>query len=162
MTQAIVNNRTFEIDVSQDNISVDGKTFEWDISELGQGRFHIIKDNKSFAAEIVSIEGKTVALKINNNIYEVELKNKLDLLLEKLGMDNLDTQMANEIKAPMPGLIFDVMVKVGDEVKKGDQVIILEAMKMENVIKSPSDGIVSNVHIEKGQSVEKNSVLISF
>jgi biotin carboxyl carrier protein len=62
----------------------------------------------------------------------------------------------------MPGLILDLKVKPGDEVKKGDVVLILEAMKMENSIKSPGDGIVKLVKVNLKDSVEKNQVLIQF
>jgi biotin carboxyl carrier protein len=77
-------------------------------------------------------------------------------------MNNLQNNSAKEIKAPMPGLIFDIKVKEGDEVKKGDPVLILEAMKMENILKSPGDGTVKKIKIKKGESVEKNQVLIQF
>jgi len=67
-----------------------------------------------------------------------------------------------EIKAPMPGLILDIKVAPGDVVKKGDVLVILEAMKMENSIKSPGDGMVKIVRVGLKQSVEKNQVLIQF
>lgn len=165
MIKATVNDKSFEvISSSGGEIVIDGETFELDVEKIDKGKFHIIKDSNSYSAEVVEINelDKKVTVKINNRIYEVFLKNKLDLLLEKLGMDNLSAQVANDIKAPMPGLIFDIMVEVGTEVKKGDPVLILEAMKMENIIKAPADATVSKIHIEKGQSVEKNMVLISF
>ncbi len=164
MIQATVNNKTFEVESENDEITINGEKFEWDLSELSENRFHIIKDNKSYAAEIVERDEieKSIAIKVNNHIYTVSVKDKMDLLLEKLGMDNLESQVANDIKAPMPGLIFNIMVEVGTEVKKGDSVLILEAMKMENMIKSTSDGTVSAIHVTKGDSVEKNSLLISF
>jgi biotin carboxyl carrier protein len=62
----------------------------------------------------------------------------------------------------MPGLILDIKVTPGDVVKKGDVVIILEAMKMENSIKSPGDGVVKDIKVVLKQSVEKNQVLIQF
>jgi len=67
-----------------------------------------------------------------------------------------------EIKAPMPGLILDLKVAPGDQVQKGDVLLILEAMKMENSIKSPGDGVVKEVKVSLKQSVEKNQVLIQF
>ena len=62
----------------------------------------------------------------------------------------------------MPGLVLDILVKVGDEVKKGDPLMILEAMKMENILKSASDGVIKKINVEKKQAVEKGQVLINF
>jgi biotin carboxyl carrier protein len=79
-----------------------------------------------------------------------------------MGMNSSVSGILKEIKAPMPGLILDLKVAPGDLVKKGDVVLILEAMKMENSIKSPGDGIVKAVNVSLKQSVEKNQVLIQF
>ena len=80
-------------------------------------------------------ESKTFTFKINGRIRTVTLKNKFDLLLEKMGMNSAGGNKLNVIKAPMPGLIVDLKIQVGDNVKKGDAVLILEAMKMENILK---------------------------
>jgi biotin carboxyl carrier protein len=61
----------------------------------------------------------------------------------------------------MPGLIVAVPVKEGQEIQKGDQVVILESMKMENELRSPRDGTVTHVYVSPGQSVEKNQVLVT-
>jgi biotin carboxyl carrier protein len=72
----------------------------------------------------------------------------------------LDTQhKVDEIRAPMPGLVLQILVGPGEEVKRGDTLLILEAMKMENVIKSPGDGLIGQVSVEKGQPVDKGQVL---
>jgi biotin carboxyl carrier protein len=62
----------------------------------------------------------------------------------------------------MPGLIVELKIQVGDTVKTGDPLLILEAMKMENVLKSPADGIVKNVRVKKGDSVERGHTLVEF
>jgi biotin carboxyl carrier protein len=77
-------------------------------------------------------------------------------------MDRLATQAMNEIKAPMPGLILKVLVGAGDTVAKGDNLLVVEAMKMENIIKAPGDGVVSAILTQAGDKVEKNQVLIKF
>jgi biotin carboxyl carrier protein len=77
-------------------------------------------------------------------------------------MDALATKKVNELKAPMPGLVLDVRVKVGDVIKKGEPLVVLEAMKMENVLKSIADVTIKKIAIEKGNAVEKNQVLIFF
>ena len=97
---------------------------------------------------------------MNGNNYSVEAKDKFDELLKQLGMDNLSSAKVNEIKAPMPGLVLKVLAKEGSEIKKGDSVLILEAMKMENVLKSPGGGKVKLLKVKAGDKVEKNQVLV--
>ena len=68
---------------------------------------------------------------------------------------------ANKVIAPMPGTILDVKVSVGQAVKKGDVICVLEAMKMENDIPAPADGIIASVNVQKGSTVAANDVLVS-
>ena len=68
---------------------------------------------------------------------------------------------ATAIKAPMPGTLIKVCVKVGDAVKKGDVLCVLEAMKMENDILAPSDGVVASVEAAQGSSVATDAVLVT-
>lgn len=152
------------VELTSDRISVDGSNFEWNLSKISKNKFHILKDNKSFNAEIISFnkEEKVVEIKINNQIYTASVKDKMDQLLERMGITNLTSSIITDIKAPMPGLIHDIFVEKGQEVKKGDQIMVLEAMKMENVLKSPGDGIIQSIEVTIGASVEKNQILIKF
>jgi biotin carboxyl carrier protein len=77
-----------------------------------------------------------------------------------MGLSLGNAQMVNDIKAPMPGLILEVNVKEGDEVKEGDYLLVLEAMKMENALTAPRDAVIKSISVEKGQTVEKNQLLI--
>lgn len=79
-----------------------------------------------------------------------------------MGFEIGATKKINEIKAPMPGLILSVDVKIGQEVKEDDSLLVLEAMKMENVLTSPRDGIIKYISITKGETVNKNQLLIEF
>jgi biotin carboxyl carrier protein len=164
MYQAKVNQQNFEITPSEEGYLINGKPFQWDIVEIKQGYFHILHDHESYRAEVVKADAatKTFSFKINGKIYSVQLKDKFDLLLEKLGMTAGAGTKINNIKAPMPGLIIDLKIKVGDVVKSGDPLLILEAMKMENILKAPGDGTVKSVKVKKGDSVEKGHVLIEF
>jgi biotin carboxyl carrier protein len=90
------------------------------------------------------------------------LKDRFDQLLEQMGMSAAATTKVNDIKAPMPGLIVGINVQSGDVVKKGDAVLILEAMKMENLIKAAGEGTIRTVRVNKGDRVEKNQILIEF
>lgn len=164
MVKATVNEKTFGITSDGESMIIDGEPLSWDVVQLHEGYFHILHKHKSYRAELVKtdVTTKTFTWKINNRSYTVQVKDKFDLLLEKLGMSHGSGSKVNSIKAPMPGMIIDLKVKEGDPVKQSDPLLILEAMKMENIIKSPGDGIVKSVKIKKGDSVEKNQVLIEF
>ena len=164
MFQTKVNGKNFEVVKNGESISINGKPFEWDFVRLSEDNFHILYKNQSYRAEVVKIDRatKTFQFKINNRIQTVEVKDKFDLLLEKMGMANGASAKINNIKAPMPGLVIDLKVKAGDTVKAGDPLLILEAMKMENILKSPGEGTIKAVKTKKGDSVEKGQVLIEF
>jgi biotin carboxyl carrier protein len=164
MYTASVNGKKLEIIPDGDSLTVAGNPLEWDIVQISEGYYHILYQQKGYRAELVKTDRvtKTFVLKINGHILTVELKDKFDLLLEKMGMNSAASSRVNNIKAPMPGLIIDLKIKPGDRVNQGDQLLILEAMKMENIIKSPGDGVVKNVKVKKGDSVEKGQVLIEF
>jgi acetyl-CoA carboxylase biotin carboxyl carrier protein len=70
--------------------------------------------------------------------------------------------MGTELKAPMPGKILEVLVKVGDQVKEDDEVIMLEAMKMENPIYAPADGTVKEIKVKANDSVETDQLMMVF
>lgn len=156
--------KLFEIEAQPNAIYLNGEEVAWDLVKLSDGKFHVLMNNRSFNAEIVRTDPstKTFTIKVNGQLHELALKDKYDILLEKLGMNNLVSSKLNELKAPMPGLIFDIKVKEGDTVAKGDAIMILEAMKMENIIKSPGEGVVKTIKVKKGDSVEKNQILIQF
>lgn len=164
MFRATVNEKVLEITSDSDQLTINNEPLNWDLLQIQEGYFHILHKNKSYRAEIVKTDPSTKSFtwKINGRIYTVQLQDKFDLLLDKLGMSNAAGSKVISIKAPMPGLIIDLKVNAGDSVKQGDPLLILEAMKMENIIKSPGDAVVKSVKIKKGDSVEKNQVLIEF
>ena len=79
-----------------------------------------------------------------------------------MGFATTSAKIIGDIKAPMPGLILEISVKIGQEVKENDPLLILEAMKMENSITSPRDGIIKSILAKEGDAVEKNYILIEF
>jgi biotin carboxyl carrier protein len=105
---------------------------------------------------------KTVTLLYNNQKYVAKITEPMDELLKSMGLENAMVAKISEVKAPMPGLVLDVLVAVGQTVEMGEKILTLEAMKMENAIKSPTAGTIASIHVSKGQAVDKNFVLIRF
>ncbi len=133
-----------------------------DTQKTSANHYHLLKDNRSYSAEVFKQDflHRTYEIKINSNIYSVKINNDLDQLIDDMGLSLGSSQQVNDIKAPMPGLILEVNVNEGDEVKEGDYLLVLEAMKMENTLTAPRDGVVKSVSISKGDAVEKNQLLI--
>jgi biotin carboxyl carrier protein len=158
------NNSDFSFEKKENKWQLNGKEVAFDMIENSKTSFHVLKDNKSFNVEIVNHNPaeKTFQLKINQTIYNVSVKDKYDELLHQLGLDKTLSNKLTNIKAPMPGMVLNILVAEGAEVKKGDALIMLEAMKMENILKAPADAKVKSIAVKKGIAVEKNQVLIEF
>lgn len=110
----------------------------------------------------IDVENKTITILHNGKKLNFKIIEPLDELLKSMGLESAFVSKISELKAPMPGLVIDVLMKEGDEIKKGDKLVVLEAMKMENILKSPVDGKIKSISILKGQAVDKNQLLISF
>jgi biotin carboxyl carrier protein len=154
----------FDIEHKGAELFVDGLPTDIDIANIEQNSAHVLYNNKSYNTEVIEIDRaeKLCRIKVNSTIYNVKLEDQFDQLLKQLGMDNLTSAKVLELKAPMPGLVLNVLVAENDEIKKGDNLLILEAMKMENILKSTTDGIVKKILINTGDKVDKNQILIVF
>lgn len=148
---------------SSDRILLDGKPYEADILEFKNGKFHILHENHSYTAELLNYDAdeKVMEIRVNNSIIKLTVKDKYDELLKSMGMDSAAGRKVNDIKAPMPGMVLNVMVENGQAIRKGDAIVVLEAMKMENILKSPADGIIKKIHVMKGDKVEKNQIMVN-
>lgn len=120
--------------------------------------------NQTIQVRCIGIDkaNKMVTLLYNNQKYSAKITEPMDELLKSMGLENALVQKISEVKAPMPGLVLDVLVSPGDSVEVGQKILVLEAMKMENAIKSPTAGVVASINVSKGQAVDKNYVLIRF
>lgn len=163
MTQwtVLIGKKEYIIALDNGKFLLNEKAVNIDIVKIRENVFSVIQENKTYEVEVVEINRaeKKIVLKVNRNEYALEMKNKFDLLLEQMGMSQRAVHIAGSLKAPMPGKVLRVDVNAGQKVKKGDSILILEAMKMENAIKSPGDGKIKSVLVKAGDTVEKGEVL---
>lgn len=164
-------------------ITVDGKEFEITL-DLGteRGRVtcngrerevasHILGPSRS----LVLIDGQSLEVDIRANGYDtkrtlfvrgmeipVTIEDYHLAQLRKTAGIKSGAEMDRILRAAMPGLVLDVKVKPGEEVRKNQPLVIIEAMKMENIIKAAGEGVVKTVFVENGKSVEKNDKLVEF
>jgi biotin carboxyl carrier protein len=151
-------NDSFSFDINKESIS------QLDAVPTEANHLHVLQHKKSYKATIVSADfnQKKYTVKVNNNTYTVAIANDLDQLIKDLGFEVGLTKQVNAIKAPMPGLILEINVVVGQTVQENDPLLILEAMKMENSFLSPRDGVIKSIAVTKGDAVDKGQLLIEF
>lgn len=132
-----------------------------DLIKLSDNNYHVIRNNVAFHIEILEkYTNKDYKIRVQNRVYKVNLQDSLDQIVDKLGLAVKVHHKISEIKAPMPGTVMEVLVTVGQSIQKGDNLVILEAMKMENIIKAMGDGVIASIEVHKGSSVDKNEVMI--
>ncbi|SHJ66849.1 Biotin-requiring enzyme [Maribacter aquivivus] len=133
-----------------------------DSIKVNAKNLHVLDNNSAFEVEVVHSDflNKMMSLSINGNIYDIKLEDEYDQQVKKMGLLAVTTQKLNEVKAPMPGLIVDVMVEVGQEIVEGTPLLVLSAMKMENIILAQGEGIIKSIEVKKDDAVEKGQVII--
>jgi len=146
---------------TENRVIVNEKEYNSEITKLSEHTYKLKLNNKIYHITANKIENGTYAFLIDGHYFESSVKTKLEEEITKMLNNAAIGNGSDDIKSPMPGLILEVHKKNGDEVKIGDSLFLLEAMKMENEIKSDSDGYISDLKIKKGDSVEKNQVLMS-
>jgi len=141
-------------------------------------KFKFTIEGTSYSVNVKSVEGNQAEIEVNGKSYAVGLEQEVNTLktpilvrkeVQSKPGDNKITvkttpssskPSANSIKAPLPGSIIRVEAKVGDSVKVGDLLLVMESMKMENNILSEKTGVIKNIAVEAGQAVMQDDVLI--
>jgi len=121
------------------------------------GTLSLIVDTSSYSA-MLDWRGSAVKVRLRHAVLPLELLDERKLRMRraagKLTVDGRQT-----VTSPVPGRVVKVLCEVGDEVKAGQPVLVVEAMKMENELKSPKDGKVVELHVKAGQAVEGDAKL---
>lgn len=141
---------------------VDGEDIDVDVSLIHRNTsvtiYSILSNGRSFDVILYkSKTGNTVC--VNGHNFSVNIKNPFDAFRNK-DKKLHDGEKAFHILAPIPGKIVDVKVASGEQVKKGQALVVVEAMKMENELKAPADGTVTGVYVKVNDKVEKNAPIL--
>jgi len=157
-----VGEKQFTIDINQaGEITVNGETVNVDMQEMQDttmystiinGQSHDIRMNEGDGIYLVQLGGE---------MFDVVVEDERTRRLAGVKGGPVDVTGEAVVKAPMPGVVVEVLVKSGQEVEKGDIVVILESMKMQNEFKAPRSGTVHIVRVAAGDKVDQNGVLLT-
>ena len=160
-----IGNRIADIQlISKDGnnvvLSIDGKEFEIDVVMAENGSCSILHDGKSFNAQLIRQEdGKTYQVDTHMSSFKVNI---VDSQAKYLQMRKKTSEAPEDkIASPMAGKVISIPVTKGQEVKAGDVLIIVEAMKMQNSYKASSNGTVKEILVQEGDTINSNQVLIT-
>jgi biotin carboxyl carrier protein len=133
-----------------------------DIVKKSNAEFNIIHNGRSANAIILEsdVTAKHLKVELDGEVFDIEIKDTLDQMLDSMGFSTASTRHIKEVKAPMPGLVISISVTEGQQVLEGERLLILEAMKMENSIMIHANATIKRIAVKSGQAVEKGQVLI--
>jgi biotin carboxyl carrier protein len=156
-------------------VNVDGKEFKVAIRRQ-DGSFEFFLNDKKVDVEIAHENDAQMTLVINDRPFTIVVESDDQVLVngQTYMVDVVDEQIRRfvkagpdqshktdlAVKAVMPGLVIDVNVSEGDQVKSGDGLLIIEAMKMQNEIKAPRDGTLKKISVTRGQTVNTGDTLV--
>ena len=164
MYKATVNERiNFSIQFNDKYISVNNLQHTPEITKIDDTTFLVLMDNKPYNVIVIKTakDRRSFQMLINNHPVSVRINHQSELTAAELQQTEVK-RFEEYIRAPMPGLIADVLVHDGENVIDGQPLLILKAMKMENILRAPHDGIIKRVVVESGQKINKEDVLIQF
>lgn len=158
---ATVKDREYTIEIDPDKgILIDGEPQLIDFRRLPSGGVTSLLMNHRSISAVVEERSDHWEVLIEGELYAVQVQDERAYRLERMRSTGLTVDGEAIVTSPMPGIIVAVSVSVGDMVRHGDKIVILESMKMENELRAPCDGMVSHVHVAAGASVEKDQPLV--
>ncbi len=154
----------YTINVANEEFHIDTQEIqELNIVQVNENTFHLLDNHQAYQIErsLTKNSFKEMIVSVNGNDYKVEIQDTYDALIKNMGLLSAASQKVSDIKAPMPGLVIDVLVENREKISEGTPLVVLSAMKMENIILSPNEGIIKSIEVEKDLAVDKGQLLIT-
>ena len=159
--QAEIEGNKYDVEITRDGRSiratVDGRTYDLDASEPEPNVFLFKNGNKITEVDVSPAPLGISNVRIGTHEFRIKLTDPKRLRGSETDRESIHGMA--EIRTAMPGKIVRVIASVGDQVEKGDGIIVVEAMKMQNELKSPKDGIVKEIKFQDGSTVNTGDIL---
>lgn len=157
--RALIGDESFDISIEDEQLVVNGQAKSFSFEVLRDGYVSLVVDGQSIPVSVEPVGDGRVRVTIAGQRTEVDVKDERDLLVDEFGL-GAEAAAGGEVRAPMPGLVLEILVEEGEKVETEQGLLVLEAMKMENELKAPSGGIVGSIHADQGAAVDKDDLLI--
>jgi biotin carboxyl carrier protein len=157
-----VEDKQFLVEIiDEKHVSVDGKVYEVDFETVsGQPVYSLIVDGKSHESYVAQGDNNWQVL-LRGRLYPVTVEDEREKRLRSAAGAGVAETGEFHLRAPMPGLVVAILVEEGQQITKGQVLLILESMKMQNELKSPRDGAIGRVRVKPGETVEQKQTLLS-
>ena len=159
---ATIGNETQMVDVSEVNgryrLTISDQVWEVDASLSAQGICSLLIDGMSYVADVKDEDGLYI-VDVWGESYQIRVEEETRHIIRTRG-GAAGGDRGQTVKAPMPGRVTQVAVRPGDQVKAGDPLLVIEAMKMENEFRASVSGTVTDVRAQAGQAVNAGDVLL--
>lgn len=158
----VVEDKQFLVEIVDDkHVRVDDKLYEIDFETVsGQPVYSLIVDGKSHESYIYQDDDHWQVL-MHGRLYSVTVEDEREKRLRAAAGGGVAETGEFHLRAPMPGLVVAIPVTEGQEVKRGQVILILESMKMQNELKAPRDGTIGRIRVKPGETVEQKQTLLS-
>lgn len=158
---ASVDDQSFEIEIKpNDQLVVDGDSVQADFQSVSdQPVYTLLLDGESYEA-LVYPSDRGVQVLLRGRLFDFTVEDERQQRLRQSSGGAAMQTGEYQLKAPMPGMIVSIPVEEGQEIQSGEDLVILESMKMQNELKAPRDGVVSRVRVKPGDNVDQNQVLL--
>lgn len=157
-----VDGKEFTVEiVDEKHIRINERLLDVDFESIsGQPVYSLLMGGKSYEA-YVSPDDEQWEVLLRGRLYQAEVQDEREKRLRSAGGASAAEGGEFQMKAPMPGLVVAIPVEDGQEIKKGQVLLILESMKMQNELKAPRDGIIQRIKVKAGETVEQKQTLLS-
>jgi biotin carboxyl carrier protein len=158
---ATIDDKQFEIELlSEDEILLNGERLRADFQSVAdEPIYSLLLEGQSYEASIHPTD-MGIQVLLQGQLIDVQVEDERQRRLRESSGGQVIQSGDFHLKAPMPGMVVSVRIEEGQDVKSGEEVIILESMKMQNELKAPRDGTVSRLRVKQGDSVDQNQVLL--